>query len=47
SVPDIATAAPLDGKVFLFWNGGSGTFGPPAILDAWPGARNLVDGDFD
>ena len=47
SAIDLATAAPLDGKVFLFFNKGAGSYGAPTILDAWPGARNLIDGDFD
>lgn len=44
---DIATAAPLEGKVYLFWNQGRGTFGIPEELPSWAGARNLTDGDFD
>jgi len=43
---DIATAAPADGFVGLFFNEG-GTFGDVTQLASWFGARDLIDGDFD
>lgn len=45
--PDLATAAPLDGQLFVFWNDGNGNFGAPTTLPAWKGVRNLAAGDFD
>ncbi len=45
--PDIAAVSPFDGNIYLFLNEGSRRFASVTNLAAWPGARNLVAGDFD
>jgi hypothetical protein len=44
---DLVTAAPHDGKVYVFTNLGRGAFSEPSALQAWQGVRNLASGDFD
>ncbi len=45
--PDIATAAPAEGLVHLFFNQGDRNFATPTPLKTFESARNLIDGDFD
>ncbi len=45
--PDIAAASPMDGRLMLYFNDGSGGFSAVTNLAAWTGVRNLAAGDFD
>ena len=51
--PDGTVLIDLDGdgtpQQSIVWPGTNeaGAFGPPQVLEAWPGARNLAAGDFD
>lgn len=45
--PEILSAAPFEGVVFLFRNLGNRTFEEPVAIDTWVGARNLAVGDFN
>ncbi len=45
--PDIAAASPMDGKLVVYLNDGSGNFADQLRIPAWVGVRNLAVGDFD
>ncbi len=44
---DIATAAPLEGRVHIFDGDGQGAFESSRVLSTWEFARDLTAGDFD
>ena len=45
--PDLAAASPMDGKLLVYFNPGSGNFGAATPLEGWIGVRALAAGDFD
>ncbi len=45
--PDLAAASPMDGKLLVYFNAGSGTFPVATPLAGWIGVRSLAAGDFD
>ena len=46
-LPDIVTAAPIEGKIHFLWNEGGQQFRLGTPLDAWEITRNVASGDFN
>jgi hypothetical protein len=45
--PDLAAAAPFQGRLYLVFNNGGRAWSAPTVVETWPGARNFCALDWD